>query len=636
MNNEHIEVIKPQINGLFCNYIFKAIPLAFDESLSYYECLCGLLKYLKDTIIPTINNNGDAIIELQNNVDNFETNVINLYNQLKEYVDNYFNNLDVQEEINNKLDEMVEDGILESIIGNIFNNKVSKIIPFSLLNGNYYINVTYNNLDTTQKYLNYSKNGYEWVKVCDIPKDAFIHENAFDIHTKIINNEFVMIYDVLDKDFNGWRDLTYWAGGNRIAISKTKDFITWEKYYLDIDLQYKQTFSPCFFIANNKVYFTVSMSDTSELYQETLSGNYSYKKYTYLCELNEELDTIVNTELILESTLCTIDSQIYEDNNYYYLFVKNENDDTIMEFKSDTFHSFSNKINELKYHLITTTGYTQMEGPAITKIGNLYYLYADLHGILKTCVYISDNIETWYNHNLVYSDDRMVNFGVEEITTNDKRDIMKNLFEVYNYPENRKPFKSTYNKNNDNEYLTYESTETTFNKFYVLPDKKYTGLVNSYNITLDLSLINTGEMFSFISKQGSNKSITISNTNIHGEANDVVLNYCDTKTFIKYVTSNICTILNDYSTIKKISGRYRFTNVTANTYASADITAPNINWENTSAVLLTPVHGTLDTTREIYCCVSAINNGSVTIAIKPSIDIINQDVYYEIIYNPIS
>ena len=173
MNNEHIEVIKPQINGLFCNYIFKAIPLAFDESLSYYECLCGLLKYLKDTIIPTINNNADAIIELQNNVDNFETNVINLYNQLKEYVDNYFNNLDVQEEINNKLDKMVEDGTLESIIGNIFNNKVSKIIPSSLLNGNYYINVTYNNIDTTQKYLNYSKNGYEWVKVCDIPKDAF-------------------------------------------------------------------------------------------------------------------------------------------------------------------------------------------------------------------------------------------------------------------------------------------------------------------------------------------------------------------------------------------------------------------------------------------------------------------------------
>ena len=39
-----VEKIKP--TGLFTNYIFKAIPLAFDESLSYYECLCGLLSYL--------------------------------------------------------------------------------------------------------------------------------------------------------------------------------------------------------------------------------------------------------------------------------------------------------------------------------------------------------------------------------------------------------------------------------------------------------------------------------------------------------------------------------------------------------------------------------------------------------------
>lgn len=99
-----VEKIKP--TGLFTNYIFKAIPLAFDESLSYYECLCGLLSYLKETVIPTVNNNADAIVEVQN-----------LMTQLQNYVDNYFNNLDVQNEINNKLDELVEDGTLENLIG---------------------------------------------------------------------------------------------------------------------------------------------------------------------------------------------------------------------------------------------------------------------------------------------------------------------------------------------------------------------------------------------------------------------------------------------------------------------------------------------------------------------------------------
>lgn len=104
-DNPHIEVIKSGRTGLFTNYIFKAIPLAFDESLSYYECLCALLDYLKNTIIPTVNNNADAVAELQT-----------LYEELRSYVNDYFTNLDVQEEINNKLDAMVEDGTLETII----------------------------------------------------------------------------------------------------------------------------------------------------------------------------------------------------------------------------------------------------------------------------------------------------------------------------------------------------------------------------------------------------------------------------------------------------------------------------------------------------------------------------------------
>lgn len=104
-NNPQIEVIKTSQTGLFTNYIFKAIPLAFDESLSYYETLCGLLSYLKDTVIPTVNNNADAVSELQT-----------LYVELKNYVDNYFTNLDVQTEINKKLDEMVKDGTLTNLI----------------------------------------------------------------------------------------------------------------------------------------------------------------------------------------------------------------------------------------------------------------------------------------------------------------------------------------------------------------------------------------------------------------------------------------------------------------------------------------------------------------------------------------
>ena len=92
----NIQKIKP--SGIFTNYIFKSIPLAFDESLSYYEMLCGVLDLLK-TQEEVINNNADLLAELES------------------YVKNYFENLDVQEEINNKLDEMALDGTLENLIG---------------------------------------------------------------------------------------------------------------------------------------------------------------------------------------------------------------------------------------------------------------------------------------------------------------------------------------------------------------------------------------------------------------------------------------------------------------------------------------------------------------------------------------
>lgn len=98
----NVEKIKP--TGIFTNYIFKAIPLAFDESMSYYETLCGVLDLLKNTV-DVVNNNAELLEELDT------------------YVKTYFDNLDVQDEINNKLDEMAESGQLEQIIAEYLNTK---------------------------------------------------------------------------------------------------------------------------------------------------------------------------------------------------------------------------------------------------------------------------------------------------------------------------------------------------------------------------------------------------------------------------------------------------------------------------------------------------------------------------------
>ena len=150
-DNPQIQVLKSGKTGLFTNYIFKAIPLAFDESLSYYECLCGLLDYLKNVIIPTVNNNADAVAELQNlyielktYVDNaineYEESINNKVESLENYMNDYFNNLDVQQEINNKLDQMVEDGTLQKILNNYISitkvyNTFSDVLNDSLTDG---------------------------------------------------------------------------------------------------------------------------------------------------------------------------------------------------------------------------------------------------------------------------------------------------------------------------------------------------------------------------------------------------------------------------------------------------------------------------------------------------------------------
>ena len=116
MNNELIDVktLKPFTRFI---YTIGVLPTSYLMSMTYEEQLIWLCNYLSETVIPTVNNNGEAVTELQN-----------LYVELKNYVDNYFENLDVQEEINNKLDEMALSGTLADIMAEYLNS--SALIRF--------------------------------------------------------------------------------------------------------------------------------------------------------------------------------------------------------------------------------------------------------------------------------------------------------------------------------------------------------------------------------------------------------------------------------------------------------------------------------------------------------------------------
>ena len=102
---EYIQPPKPACLPPFSAWLSSNIPAVYDNTMSYYEELTSLIKYLEDQILPALNTDTEAIAQLQE-----------LLTELKKYVDDYFKNLDVQEEINNKLDEMAEDGTLQEII----------------------------------------------------------------------------------------------------------------------------------------------------------------------------------------------------------------------------------------------------------------------------------------------------------------------------------------------------------------------------------------------------------------------------------------------------------------------------------------------------------------------------------------
>lgn len=74
------------------------------DALTDYELLCKVVQYL------------NMVIDHQNAVDEKIDGLVEGFAELKSYVDNYFENLDVQEEINNKLEDMADKGELATII----------------------------------------------------------------------------------------------------------------------------------------------------------------------------------------------------------------------------------------------------------------------------------------------------------------------------------------------------------------------------------------------------------------------------------------------------------------------------------------------------------------------------------------
>ena len=101
INKPDYKVITPFKGWVIENFPF--IEADFD-AITNYQLISKVTEYL------------NQVISNENLTEQQIGTLTTAYNNLENYVNNYFNNLDVQEEINNKLDEMVLDGTLAEIL----------------------------------------------------------------------------------------------------------------------------------------------------------------------------------------------------------------------------------------------------------------------------------------------------------------------------------------------------------------------------------------------------------------------------------------------------------------------------------------------------------------------------------------
>ena len=102
--------------GAFRFWCQMALPLTYDDSLSYYELLCKVIKYLNNVItdVSAVEDNVDALADA--------------YTQLQNYVNNYFDELDIEAELRNVLDAMALDGTLDALLSPIVKNQLPGVV----------------------------------------------------------------------------------------------------------------------------------------------------------------------------------------------------------------------------------------------------------------------------------------------------------------------------------------------------------------------------------------------------------------------------------------------------------------------------------------------------------------------------
>ena len=406
--DKNIQKIKP--SGIFTNYIYKAIPLAFDESMSYYETLCGILSLLK-TQEEVVNNNADLLAELEL------------------YVQNYFKNLDVQEEINNKLDEMAISGQLEEIINESLLASVEDKVT---VKENFIFGLSFTR-NPIKNYFIYSFDGINF-KTIEATNAPFYENTDNSITYDYDKNKFYIAQGGTGED-----------SSIVTSIYETEDFVNYIKHDISInDYNNKEIWASdiTYDKENHNLILTFSAKNNRTI---TNVDNDEVDSFDIIVgRINtEDFSVITYSNALINNNIMTnrIDSSIIKYNSVYYMIVKNSINLVEEIYISNDLINYAlltgnlldaNDVNNYKY---------QIEGGQLFLFNNKIKLIADNFRDAEDLI-IGDT-EDFINYNLAVTNlHKFKHASLIEINNNNMKKIVTSIenygFSTSNLLINRK------------------------------------------------------------------------------------------------------------------------------------------------------------------------------------------------------
>ena len=287
-------------------YSQKVIPLAFNESLSYMEQICNLISYIENTLVPAINNNANAIKELQAYVQELKK----LLDKLEQKVDENFITLNTKidttkEELNTKIDTTKEEltNIINGInatLTNAIQNLNTKVVEH--INAS---NEKFNSLDTSIESINNNINTINTNINTINTNIGSINTNIDTINTNIdtINTEVgTMKEQIQTIDTNVTQNTNDITNLKNLSFNYIKEFalikaIAGTYFYPTQTISYKILYNDNMVVLfpyhyRNTVSSTLFFRDYNE-YQN------SFKNYVPLNNLPDNLQSFLNGKSII-------------------------------------------------------------------------------------------------------------------------------------------------------------------------------------------------------------------------------------------------------------------------------------------------------------------------------------------------